>query len=209
MNNPSPPRRLERRRSPLALPCVGFSVLTLILIALFVEIAIDSAALAGSAVTAANQANSQLQALTAATLPLRGVDKRFAATGKEIEAFYAQRIPARYSLIVKRLGELEVQSGVSLSHVGYSQGPPGPLLTEVSIDSTVTADYPQMMQFVNGLERDQTFFVIRSMTFQGQQDGRVNLQLRLSTWLRPANVTSGGLSAGHEEQAHVQLVNRR
>lgn len=209
MNNSSPPRSREHRRSPLTLPCVGFAVLTLILIALFVQLAIDSAAVAGNAVNATNQANSQLQALTAATLPLRGVDKRFAATGKEIETFYAQRIPARYSLIVKRLGELEVQSGVSLSHVGYSQRPPGPLLTEVSIDSSVTAEYPQMMQFVNGLERDQTFFVIRSMTFQGQQDGQVNLQLRLSTWLRPTNVAADGLSAGHEEQAHVQLVNRQ
>lgn len=209
MNNSPALERRERRTSPLTLPCVGFSVLALILIALFFQLAIDSSALAGNALNATNQANTQLQALTAATLPLRGVDKRFAATGKEIEAFYAQRIPARYSLIVKRLGELEAQSGVSLSHVGYSQRTSGALLTEVSIDSTVSAGYPQMMQFVNGLERDQTFFVIRSMTFQGQQDGQVSLQLRISTWLRPTNGTATGLSSGHDEQAHVQLVNRQ
>lgn len=183
--------------------------MTLILIVLLVQLAVDSTALAGNAVSAANQANNQLQALAAATLPLRGVDKRFADTSKQIDTFYAQRIPGRYSSIVRRLGELEVQSGVSLSHVEYSQRPRGPLLTEVSIDSAVTAQYPQMMQFVNGLERDQTLFVIRSMTFQGQQDGKVNLQLRLSTWLRPANATTSGLSTGREEPAHVQAVNRR
>src|SRR5579863_584787 len=209
MNNSPLSRWRERRHSPLALPCVGLSVLILILIVLSVQIAIDSAELAGNAINAANQANNQLEDLTAATLPLRGVDKRIAATEKEIDAFHAQRIPARYSLIVKRLGELEIQSGVNLSHVEYSEKPRGPLLAEVSIDSAVTAGYPQMMQFVNGLERDQTIFVIRSMTFQGQQDGSVNLQLRLSTWLRPTDVTAKGISSGNQEQAHVQFIHRQ
>ena len=44
------------------------------------------------------------------------------------------------------------------------------------------------MRFVNSLERDQTFFVIRAMALTGQQGGLVNLRLRVSTWLRPADV---------------------
>jgi hypothetical protein len=44
------------------------------------------------------------------------------------------------------------------------------------------------MRFVNGLERDQNFFVIRTMSLTGQQGGLVNLRLRVSTWLRPADV---------------------
>jgi hypothetical protein len=47
------------------------------------------------------------------------------------------------------------------------------------------------MRFVNSLERDQTFFVIRAMSLTGQQGGQVNLRLRVSTWLRPADVPSG------------------
>ena len=47
------------------------------------------------------------------------------------------------------------------------------------------------MHFVNGLERDKTFFVIRSMAFTGQQGGLVSLRLRVSTWLRPSDVPSG------------------
>ena len=47
------------------------------------------------------------------------------------------------------------------------------------------------MRFINGLERDQTFFVIRAMALTGQQGGMVNLRLRVSTWLRPGDVPSG------------------
>jgi hypothetical protein len=47
------------------------------------------------------------------------------------------------------------------------------------------------MRFVNSLERDQMFFVIRAMQLAGQQGGQVNLRLRVSTWLRPADVPSG------------------
>ena len=49
------------------------------------------------------------------------------------------------------------------------------------------------MRFVNSLERDQTFFVIRSMTLTGQQGGQVNLKLSVSTWLRRADAEASGL----------------
>jgi len=51
------------------------------------------------------------------------------------------------------------------------------------------------MRFINGLERDQTFFVIRAMALTGQQGGLVNLRLRVSTWLRPADAVASGLPA--------------
>ena len=55
------------------------------------------------------------------------------------------------------------------------------------MDAGISGEYPQIMRFVNGLERDQTFFVIRTMALTGQQGGLVNLRLRVSTWLRPAD----------------------
>jgi hypothetical protein len=47
------------------------------------------------------------------------------------------------------------------------------------------------MRFINSLERDQMFFIIRTMSLTGQQGGLVNLRLKVSTWLRPADVPSG------------------
>lgn len=97
-----------------------------------------------------------------------------------------------------RIGDLEVKSGVRLSRLQYTQGKPGADLTEISLDSIITGTYPDIMRFVNSLERDQTFFVIRGMTLSGQQGGQVNLRLRVSTWLRPADAADSLLPATPE-----------
>jgi hypothetical protein len=73
----------------------------------------------------------------------------------------------------------------------YTQGLTGHDLAEISLDAGVTGQYSQIMQFINSLEKDKTFFVIRAMGLTGQQGGMVNLRLRVSTWLRPENVPSG------------------
>ena len=39
------------------------------------------------------------------------------------------------------------------------------------------------MNFINGLERDKSFYVINALTLTGQQEGKVNLRLRLTTYL--------------------------
>ena len=108
-----------------------------------------------------------------------------------MSAFYSKRIPPNYSSIATRIGELALKGPVRLTRVQYTQGPPGSYLTEITMDAGITGDYQQIMRFVNSLERDQTFFVIRGMALTGQQGGMVNLRLRVSTWLRPADVPSG------------------
>lgn len=125
------------------------------------------------------------------TQPLRGLDKRVTLTRDEIKDFYAHRIPANYSSIETQIDELQVKSGVRLSRLQYSQGLPGADLTEISMDAGVSGEYPQIMRFVNSLERDKTFFIIRAMSLTGQQGGTVNLRLRVSSWLRPADVPTG------------------
>jgi hypothetical protein len=61
------------------------------------------------------------------------------------------------------------------------------------MEAGISGEYPQIMHFVNSLERDQTFFVIRAMALTGQQAGQVNLRLRVSTWLRRADAEASGL----------------
>jgi len=61
------------------------------------------------------------------------------------------------------------------------------------MDAGISGDYPAIMRFVNSIERDKTFFVIRAMALTGQQGGLVNLRLRVSTWLRPADAAASGL----------------
>jgi Tfp pilus assembly protein PilO len=186
-------RLRERLTSPLTWHYAGFAVLLLLVIGLSVRLGLDWAATNSRSSDALAGKQIELKALDLQTAPLRGLDKRVEQTRSQMRDFYDKRIPPSYSSISARIGGLEVASGVRLSRVQYTQGEPGPDLTEISMEASISGQYPQIMRFVNSLERDQTFFVIRSMTLTGQQGGQVNLKLSVSTWLRRADAEASGL----------------
>jgi len=191
MNAKGPLTRREQFNSPLAWHCAVLAIMILLVLVMAVRLGMDWSATNGRSNDELASKQVQLKLQEMQTAPLRGMDKRLADSREQMQSFYAKRIPANYSSIATRIGELEVKSGVRLSRVAYSQGTPTGDLTEISMDAGISGDYPQIMRFINGLERDETFFVIRAMALTGQQGGMVNLRLRVSTWLRPADVPSG------------------
>jgi type IV pilus assembly protein PilO len=185
----------ERLASPLTWHYAGFGFLLALAIGLSIRLGMDWAAIDRHAEQVVAGKQVELRVLELQTAPLRGLDGKVEKTRDEMRGFYDKRIPPNYSSISNAIGELEVQSGVRLSRVAYTQGPPGSYLTEITIDAGISGGYPQIMRFINGLERDQTFFLIRAMSLTGQQGGLVNLRLRVSTWLRPADAAASGLPA--------------
>jgi len=136
---------------------------------------------------------AELRALTIQTAPLRGLGAKVDESRAQIDGFYAKRIPPSYSAILETLGQIKAKGPVQLSRAGYTQAVGSGDLTEIRIDAGLSGDYAGIMRFVNGLERSQTFFVIRAMALTGQQSGTVNLRLQVSTWLRPADAAASGL----------------
>ena len=183
----------ERLASPLTWHYACFAVLLVLVIGLAVRFGLDWAATNGSSTNALAGKQIELKALDLETAPLRGLDKRVDISRDAIKTFYNKRIPASYSSFATRIGELEVASGVRLSRLQYTQSPPGADLTEISLDAGITGTYPQIMHFINSVERDQNFFIIRTMALTGQQGGVVSLRLKVSTWLRPADAEASGL----------------
>ena len=184
---------MERLTSPLTWHLVGFAVMFVLVVVLSIRFGMDWVATNGRSADALAGKQVELKAQEMQTAPLRGLDKRVEQSRMLIHAFYEKRIPPNYSSIARRIGELQVASGVRLTAVQYAQKAPGADLTEISMDANISGGYPQIMRFVNSLERDQTFFVIRSMALTGQQGGQANLRLHVSTWLRPADAAASGL----------------
>ena len=185
----------ERLTSPLTWHYAGFGVLLVLVIGLAVRLGLDWVATNGRSTDALAGKQVELKAMELQTAPLRGLDKRAELSREQIQAFYAKRIPPNYSSIATSIGDLQVNSDVRLSRLQYSQGIPGANLTEITLDAGITGTYPNIMRFINRLERDRTFFVIRAMQFAGQQGGEVSLRLRVSTWLRPPDAAASGLPA--------------
>ncbi len=199
MSNGSPSSSWrERLSSPITWHWAGFAVLLVLVIALSVRLGLDWAATNGRSSDVLAGKQVELKALDLQTAPLRGLDKRVDETRSQMRSFYEKRIPPNYSSISSRIGDLEVASGVRLTRVQYTQGKPGSDLTQITMEAGISGEYPQIMRFINSLERDQLFFVIRAMALTGQQGGQVNLRLSVSTWLRPADAEASGLPSTPE-----------
>jgi type IV pilus assembly protein PilO len=183
----------ERLFSPVGLHAVGFCVLAIATILLGIRVGLDWRATSSSNVDAMAGRQAELRTLELQTAPLRGLDKKVDKSRAQIDEFYANRIPPSYSAFLERLGQLKEKAPVQLTRASYTQAPGSGDLTEIRMDAGVSGDYTAIMRFINGLERSQTFFIIRAMALSGQQSGTVNLRLQVSTWLRPADAAASGL----------------
>lgn len=188
----------ERFFSPLGLHVAGFAILAIATLLLGIRVVLDWRTTSASNADAVAAEQLQLKMLEVQTAPLRGLDKKVDLSRAQIDEFYAKRIPPSYSAILEHLGELKAKGPVALSRVGYTQAIGSGDLTEIRMDAGLSGDYSAIMRFINGLERNQTFFVIRAMSLSGQQSGVVNLRLQFSTWLRPADAAASGIQVDGE-----------
>ena len=120
--------------------------------------------------------------------PLEGLDAKLHTASADADGFYLDRLPATYSEVATELGVLAKKQNVRLTRVQYAQsavtGEAAGQLTEVRMDASLSGDYRALVIFLNGLERDKVFFLISGLTLTGQQTGRVNLRIRLETYIR-------------------------
>jgi type IV pilus assembly protein PilO len=131
------------------------------------------------------QLQSELRQKTRQVEPLRGLDKKVVLASQEIDTFYRERLPDRESTISEELGKLASQSGVKIGQAKYDTKEAEEVgLTPFFIEATCQGDYLQLMRFINGLERDKTFFIVNSVVLGDAQGGSVKLQLKLETYLR-------------------------
>ena len=183
----------ERLFSPVGFHAVGFGILAIGTILLGIRVGLDWRTISSGNRDEIAGKQAELRALTIQTAPLRGLGSKVDQSRTQIDAFYAKRIPPSYSAILETLGQIKAKGPVQLSRAGYTQAPGSGDLTEIRIDAGLSGDYTGIMRFVNGLERSETFFVIRAMGLTGQQSGAVNLRLQVSTWLRPEDAAASGI----------------
>jgi type IV pilus assembly protein PilO len=181
-------QRVRAWLSPLNLHWAGVGLLALVNLYLLAQMGLLWRAASSHDADAMAQQRIALHTAEIAAQPLRGLDAKLAQATSEADKFYERRLPGTYSEIAAELGTLTKAQKVRLTGVSY--GPTAKLagspyqLTEVRMDARLSGDYRPLVQFINSLERDKTFFIIRTLTLTGQQTGAVNLRLGLTTYLR-------------------------
>ena len=199
---PPPESSLPERRVPrltarakalmtaLNLHLAGVGVLALLDLYLVIHLVFLWQGLNANNAEALDQQHVQLVAAQLAAKPLRGLDKKLVASTHDANTFYQTRLPYADSQMLAEIGRLTTKAGVRWTHAQYANNPAltgNYGLTGISIDASVSGDYRPIVEFINAVERDKLFFVINNINLTGQQTGQVNLRIRLTTYLRPAN----------------------
>jgi type IV pilus assembly protein PilO len=187
------PRLTARARvlmTALNLHLAGVAVLALLGLYLIVHLIFVWQGLSANNADALDQQRVQLIAAQISAKPLRGLDTKLVASTHDANAFYETRLPYANSQVLAEIGALTHKAGVRWTHAQYGYNPQlsgSDGLTQMSVDASVSGDYRPIVQFINSVERDKLFFVINGINLTGQQTGQVNLRIRLTTYLRPAN----------------------
>ncbi len=175
-----PDLRDTRRKVKIAL--TAMAVVDVIAIAVFFSPLIGSES---SRHDQLDQAWRELQQKTREVEPLRGLDKKIPVARKQIDQFYAHRLPAQDSAISADLGKVAAETGVKIGSVKYTMKDPEPVgVRRLEIEADLAGNYLQLVRFINTLERDQLFFLVDSLGLGGEQGGVVKLQLKLETYLK-------------------------
>jgi len=174
--------------TPLGLHWTGVGLLALVNIYFLAQMAFLWEKASSRNADAISQQRIALKTAEIAAQPLRGLDAKLALATTQADTFYKDRLPAAGSEMLTELGVLTKRTGVRLVRVSYDPQAvlPGSTgeLAEVQMDASLSGDYRPLVLFINSLERDKMFFVIKGVTLTGQKSGTVNLRLALSTYLR-------------------------
>ena len=90
-----------------------------------------------------------------------------------------------YSRIETDLGQIASHAGVKTTGFSFKQKPIKERgVTEISISTSLDADYPAVIQFINGLERSKNFYLLDRLHLASSTAGGLRLEIELHTYFR-------------------------
>jgi len=132
-----------------------------------------------------NSLRAQVQNNRGAMVPPQTVDERVKQAREQIAHFYEDRFPASASSIFEQLGKVANENHVHLNQANYKTVDSDiPGLQQVLINASLSGSYPQVMKFINSLERDRMFFIVNDVSLGNQSQGTVGLNLIVETYMR-------------------------
>ncbi len=132
----------------------------------------------------------QLRAREKEIRPIRNLSQLIDKAKTDYNRFSSDRLTAFPSTVYTDIYELARKNNVSLGEMKYdSYDTETPTLKLLQVQARVSGGYPNLVRFINAIERDKLFFVIRTLQLtdtkadRGEQN--VQLTLTMETYLRP------------------------
>jgi type IV pilus assembly protein PilO len=132
----------------------------------------------------------QLRAREKETRPIRNLSQLIDKAKIDYNRFSSERLTAFPSTVYTDIYELARKNNVSLGEMKYdSYDTETPALKLLQVQARVSGQYPNLVRFINAIERDKLFFVIRTLQLTDTRADRgeqsVQLTLTMETYLRP------------------------
>jgi Tfp pilus assembly protein PilO len=132
-----------------------------------------------------NQLSTELRSKTLQVAPLTDLPKRVTTANRQIADFYKKRFPTQDSQIAAQFGKLAAANGITIEQAKYKEEEAElGRLQPVEVEADLSGSYVSLAKFINALERDDTLFIISSITLGGEQTGPIKLQMKLETYLK-------------------------
>jgi Tfp pilus assembly protein PilO len=107
---------------------------------------------------------------------------------KQSEDFFHRELrPASkgYSGISSDLNGVAREAGLHLSGLSFTQREiPDRGVEEIEISGNVEGAYPNLVSFINGLERSESFYVLESLELASATGSELRMNIRLRTYFR-------------------------
>jgi len=131
----------------------------------------------------------QLRVVEDQTRPLQRLPELVTKARTDLAAFYADRLPAYPSSVYNDVSSLARKNNVTVSQVKYDVFDlPVPSLKVLQAQAQVRGSYPDLVKFINSVERSKMFFVIEGLQLgESRQSAGIQLSLTMVTYLRPRN----------------------
>ena len=147
----------------------------------------------------------QLRAVEDQTRPLQRLPELVTKARTDLAHFYADRLPAYPSTVYNDVNSLASKNNVAVAQVKYDVFDlPVPSLKVLQAQAQVRGSYPDLVRFINSVERSKTFFVIEGLQLgESRQSAGIQLSLTMVTYLRPRNANEKPEVASADSQGDL------
>ena len=115
--------------------------------------------------------------------PLVGMPEKIQRANKDADTLLKERIADQSSEISNQIGKLAAADHVKLERAHYeTKDTDLPGVQQVLVSASLSADYLQLVKFINALERSKMLMILDSIKLNEQQGGSVRVDMVIESY---------------------------
>lgn len=125
-----------------------------------------------------NRARAEWHQKVRESQPLTGMSEKLTRAQRDADALLQSRLPDQSSQISNEIGKLASANHVKLEQATYeTKDAELPGVERLLVKASLSADYLNLVRFINALEREKMLTVIDSLKLNEQQGGGVKVDM--------------------------------